>query len=105
MERQASHGFLRTVGSRLFRYPFREIDSALSSYLRRPTIDRLLDIIYRSARHGRDHEARVSLLARIIEVRGGEDDDYAKRFLDAIIKHAKERDKTIAIKLAARRSG
>jgi hypothetical protein len=44
---------------------------------------------------------RVILLARIIEVRSGNDYGYADRFLNAIIRQGKPRDKAIAVKLAA----
>ena len=32
-------------------------------------------MMYDSVKHRRDHERQVALLARIIEVRGGDDDD------------------------------
>jgi hypothetical protein len=48
-----------------------------------------------------DHERQVALLARIIEVRGGDDDDYAERFLRDVVNQAKPGDKAIAVKLAA----
>jgi hypothetical protein len=41
----------------------------------------VIGMMHDSAEHRRDHERQVVLLARIIEVRGGDDDDYAERFL------------------------
>jgi hypothetical protein len=52
-----------------------------------------------SQRKAREHQVR--LLARIIEVRGGDDDGYASRFLGEVIKQAKPSDKAIAVKLAS----
>jgi hypothetical protein len=51
--------------------------------------------------HRNSHERHVVLLARIIEVRGGDDDDYADRFLKEVVRQAGPRDKAIAVKLAA----
>jgi chorismate mutase len=61
----------------------------------------VIGMMYRSVKHRRDHERQVVLLARIIEVRGGDDDDYAERFLRAVVNQAKPRDKAVAVKLAA----
>jgi hypothetical protein len=61
----------------------------------------VIGMMYHSVGHQRDHERQVVLLARIIEVRGGDDDDYAERFLRAVVNQAKPRDKAIAVKLAA----
>jgi hypothetical protein len=55
---------------------------------------------YRDANHRKAHESRVQRLARIIEVRGGNDDDYAGRFLGEVIKQAKPSDRAAALKLA-----
>jgi hypothetical protein len=46
-------------------------------------------------------EDQVRLLARIIEVRGGNDDGYADRFLGEIVRQANPIDKAIAVRLAA----
>lgn len=51
--------------------------------------------------HRKVHEHRVVLLARIIEVRGGDDDGYANRFLREVVRQAKPDDRLIAVKLAA----
>ncbi len=58
-------------------------------------------MMYRSVRRRQDHERQVTLLARIIEVRGGDDDGYAERFLEAMLRQAKPEDRAIAVKLAA----
>ena len=60
----------------------------------------MIGMMHDSAEHRRDHERQVVLLARIIEVRGGDDDDYAERFLRAVVNQAKPRHKAIAVKLA-----
>jgi hypothetical protein len=60
-----------------------------------------MSMSYEDASHRMAHEQQVKLLARIIEVRGGDDDGYADRVLKAIITQAKPRDKAIAVKLAA----
>jgi hypothetical protein len=56
---------------------------------------------YRDANYRKAYERQVKLLARIIEVRGGDDDVYADCFLKAVVRQAKPKDKAIAIKLAA----
>jgi hypothetical protein len=56
---------------------------------------------FEDANHRKDREQLVILLARIIEVRSGDDDGYADRFLKAIIRQAKPKGKAIAVKLAA----
>ena len=56
---------------------------------------------YSDARHRKVHEHQVVLLVRIIEVRGGDDDGYADRFLKEVVRQAKPNDKVIAIKLSA----
>jgi hypothetical protein len=56
---------------------------------------------YSDASHRKAHEYQVILLSRIIEVRKGDDDGYADRFLGEIIRQAKPRDKGIAARLAA----
>jgi hypothetical protein len=58
-------------------------------------------MIYRDGSHRKTHEHQVTLLARIIEVRGGDDDGYACRFLDEVVRQAKPGDRAIAVKLAA----
>jgi hypothetical protein len=56
---------------------------------------------YRDANQRKAREHHVVRLARIIEVRGGDDDGYADRFLRAVINQAKPKDRTAALKLAA----
>jgi hypothetical protein len=56
---------------------------------------------YSDASHRKAHEHQVRLLARIIEVRGGDDDGYADRFLGEMVRQANHRDRAIAVKLAA----
>jgi hypothetical protein len=53
------------------------------------------------ADHRKVHEHRVVLLARIIEVRGGDDDGYADRFLREVVRQAKPNDRAVAVKLAS----
>ena len=53
------------------------------------------------AHHRKTHEHQVTLLARIIEVRGGDDDGYAGRFLREVVRQAKPNDRAIAVQLAA----
>jgi hypothetical protein len=55
---------------------------------------------YRDANQRKAREHHVVRLARIIEVRGGNDDDYADRFLGEVIKQAKPSDRAAALKLA-----
>ena len=54
-----------------------------------------------SVERRRDHERQAVLLARIIEVRGRDDDEYAERFLRAVVNQAQPREEAIAVKLAA----
>jgi hypothetical protein len=43
----------------------------------------------------------VAFLARVIEVRGGDDDGYASRFLEAMVRQAEPSEKAIVVKLAS----
>ena len=56
--------------------------------------------MYRSVRR-RHRERHVAFLARVIEVRGGYDDGYAKRFCEAMVRQAKPEDRATVVKLAA----
>jgi hypothetical protein len=51
---------------------------------------------YRDANHRKAREHHVVLLARIIEVRGGDDDGYADHFLRAVVSRARPNDRAIA---------
>ena len=50
------------------------------------------------AKRRKSHERYVIFLARIIEVRGGDDDGYADRFLREVVRQAKPNDRAIAVK-------
>jgi hypothetical protein len=58
-------------------------------------------MVYRSAKNRRDLERQVTLLARIIEVRGGDDEGYASQFLEAMVRQAKPEDRAITVNLAS----
>lgn len=50
----------------------------------------------------KDGERHVAFLARVIEVRGGGDQDgYASRFLEAMVRQASPRDRAATVKLVA----
>jgi hypothetical protein len=72
-----------------------------SSWSSWSTLGRMAGMNYSDASHRKAHEHQVIFLARIIEVRKGDDEGYANRFLGEIIRQAKPRDKVIAARLAA----